>query len=170
MRRLFLPALSIVLATGCSTAIPPTSSSSSAVPPTASTATTAPNTTLPPPPTSTGPTIARAPDEIVTTSPVAVATAFIRAALDADRVALARVADPSFVRSSMDAWIPPASKASSETILATKLLGNAAGHASVAVFVDAGDVTIAALPYVVELTQDPTTGRWTVIDAGLSTP
>ena len=98
-----------------------------------------------------------------------VATSFVRAALDADRRTLTELTHPSYSDVARRLWISD-SGPSNQTILATKLLTLAAGHARVAVFVDAGDLILAALPYTVELTQDPATGLWLVIDAGLSEP
>lgn len=100
--------------------------------------------------------------------PVTTATQFLRAALDADAAGLGALTHPAYRETAQTLWITAAGP-SGQTILATKLLDNAAGHARVAVFVDAGDVVLAALPYVVELIQDPTDGRWLVTDAGLET-
>ena len=104
-----------------------------------------------------------------TGDPVQVATSFPRAALDADPVTLAQLTHPSYSDAAQRLWVSD-SGLSNQTILATKLLTLAAGHARVAVFVDAGDLALTALPYTVELTQDPATGLWSVIDAGLSQP
>ena len=94
---------------------------------------------------------------------------FLRAALDGDATGLVQLSHPSYRRAAVALWISNTGP-TGQAILATKLLELAAGHARVAVFVDAGDVVLAALPYTVELTQDPATGTWSVIDAGLTQP
>ena len=104
-----------------------------------------------------------------TSDPVQVATSFLRAALDADQRTLAQLAHPSYSDTARRLWISD-SGPSNQAILAAKMLTLAAGHARVAVFVDAGDLILAALPYTVELTQNPATGLWLVIDVGLSQP
>ena len=104
-----------------------------------------------------------------TGDPVQVATSFLRAALDADPVTLTGLTHPSYSDAARRLWISD-SGPSNQAILAAKVLTLAAGHARVAVFVDAGDLTLAALPYTVELTHDPATGLWLVIDAGLCQP
>ena len=98
-----------------------------------------------------------------------VATSFLRAALDADARTLTELTHPSYSETARRLWISD-SGPSNQAILAANVLTLAAGHAQVAVFVDAGDLVLAALPYTVELTQDPATGRWLVIDAGLTQP
>ena len=139
--------------------------------------TSAPQTELP---TSTSPAPISAPHSSTgepaavltthpTSDPVQVATSFLRAALDADPVTLAQLTHPSYSDAAQRLWISD-SGPSNQAILAAKLLALAAGHARIAVFVDAGDLILAALPYTVELTQDPTTGMWSVVDAGLSQP
>ena len=104
-----------------------------------------------------------------TSDPVQVATSFLRAALDADPVTLAQLTHPSYSDAAQRLWISD-SGPSNQAILAAKMLTLAAGRARVAVFVDAGDIILAALPYTVELTQNPATGLWSVIDAGLTRP
>lgn len=113
----------------------------------------------PPSPLTTGPT----------GDPLQVATSFVRAALDANVRTLTDLSQPSYAEAARRLWISD-SGPSNQPILAAKVLTLAAGHARVAVFVDAGDLVIAALPYTVELAQDPATGLWSVIDAGLSQP
>ena len=104
-----------------------------------------------------------------TGDPVQVATSFLRAALDADQRTLTELTHPSYSDAAQRLWVSD-SGPSTQAILAAKVLTLAAGHARVAVFVDAGDLALAALPYTVELTQNPTTGLWSVIDAGLTLP
>ena len=139
--------------------------------------TSAPQTELP---SSTSPTPSSAPHSSTgepataltthpTSDPVQVATLFLRAALDADPVTLAQLTHPSYSDAAQRLWISD-SGPSNQAILAAKVLTLAAGHARIAVFVDAGDLILAALPYTVELTQNPATGLWSVIDAGLTQP
>lgn len=82
---------------------------------------------------------------------------------------LTDLSHPSYAEAAGRLWISEGGP-SDQAILAAKVLTLAAGHARVAVFVDAGDLVLAALPYTVELTQDPTTRLWSVIDAGLTQP
>jgi hypothetical protein len=104
-----------------------------------------------------------------TTDAVQVGTSFIRAALDADPVTLRALTNISYADTAVTLWIS-GSGPTGQAIIATKPLAQSAGRARIAVFVDSTDLRIAALPFTVDLLQDPTTQLWTVIDAGLQMP
>ena len=196
MRFLAVPAVALLVFNSCARQQPvrTSSASTSASPPTVSARTTPltlppiSSTIVPVPTTApqTGPPSSRSPapssavpsstgrsDAVAATPPTGdpaqVATSFVRAALDADPVTLAQLTHPSYSDAAQRLWISDGGP-SNQAILAAKVLTLAAGHARVAVFVDAGDLALAALPYTVELTQNPATGLWSVIDVGLSQP
>lgn len=104
-----------------------------------------------------------------TTDALQVGTSFIRAALDADTQTLRSLANSSYADAAVSLWINGAGP-TGQAIIATKPISNSAGRARVAVFVDSNDLQVAALPFTVDLLQDPATQTWTVIDAGLPMP
>jgi outer membrane murein-binding lipoprotein Lpp len=188
MRLLAAPALAVLLLGGCSRhhrpdeittpattlTAPPTSAppSAPATTPTTSSATTdpaAPAFTVSTTSTTSPATSSAADPSVPTGDPEQVGRRFLRASLDGDAVLLGKLSHPSYRIAAQTLWISDTGP-TGQAILATKVLELAAGHARVAVFVDAGDAVLAALPYTVELTQDPATGTWLVIDAGLTQP
>jgi hypothetical protein len=104
-----------------------------------------------------------------TTDATQVGTSFIRAALDANEPTLRALTHPSYAHTAVTLWINGAGP-TGQAIIATKAINQSAGHARIAVFVDSNDLTIAALPFTVDLLQNPATNTWTVIDAGLALP
>jgi hypothetical protein len=115
------------------------------------------------------------------TDPQQTAEAFIVAAFTLNETALRALSTPAYADQAVNLWItptddfgaPPTNSPATTTpepaprILATKVLVNAAGQARVAVFVDAEDLAVAALPYTVDLIEN--NGVWLVLDAGLPT-
>jgi hypothetical protein len=104
-----------------------------------------------------------------TTNATQVGASFIRAALDADEQTLRALTNLSYVDAAVTLWISE-SGPTGQAIIAAKPITQAAGRARVAVFVDSTDLNVAALPFTVDLLQDPTTQTWTVKDAGLHIP
>jgi hypothetical protein len=105
-----------------------------------------------------------------TTNAPDVAASFIRAALDASKQTIRALTNPAYQQQAITLWISAAGP-TGRPLIAAQVLDQAAGTARIAVFVDSGThLNIAALPYTVQLLEDPTTRTWTVIDAGLATP
>jgi hypothetical protein len=145
-----------------------------APPTTASPTTTAPNTTN----AATG-LATKASTDLTNADPQQSAKAFITAALNLDAAKLRALTDPSYSERAIAEWIAPTDDfgattnstltqpETAPTILATKLLSNAAGQARVAVFVDSNDLAVAALPFVVQLVER--NAQWFMLDATLPT-
>lgn len=119
--------------------------------------------------------------ETTASDPSSIAQAFIVAAFTLNEPALRTLSSPTYADQAVRLWITPTDDFGTPAnaplpigtaepaprILATKILVNAAGQARVAVFVDADDLAVAALPYTVDLIDIGVT--WRVIDAGLPT-
>jgi hypothetical protein len=117
----------------------------------------------------------------VNTGPEQTAQAFIVAAFTLNEASLRSLSTLSYADQAVKLWITPTddfgatptgepantAPEPAPRILATKVLANAAGQARIAVFVDAENLAVAALPYTVDLLQ--TNGVWRVFDAGLPT-